>query len=327
MKAAIYESYGPPEVVQVRELPTPNPKDHEVLIQVHATTVTSGDWRVRSLKLPSPVFWLPARIMFGLTRPKKSILGTELSGEIVQVGKEVKKFKKGDQVLAVTGAAFGAHAEFVCLSENAVIVPKPSGLSHEEAASIPFGGLTSLYYLRDLAKVQAGQKVMIYGASGGLGTSAVQLAKVLGANVVGVCSTLNRELVQSLGADEVIDYTRQDLDVYGRDYDVIFDTVGKISFAGCKRLLKERGKFLAAVLTMTEFIQILGTSFSNGKKVLGGVSIEKIDDLLYLTGLIEAGKLKAVIDRVYPFEQIREAHRLVDSGRKKGSVVVFVPKR
>jgi len=322
MKAIVYRKYGPPDVLQLKEVEKPFPKDDEILIKNYATTVTSGDLRLRSFELPSPLFWLPGRLYFGLIRPKKTILGTELAGEIEAVGKNIKLFKKGDQVFAYTGDGLGAYAEYICLPEDGVVVKKPANMTYEEAAAVPFGASTALYYLRDKVKVQSGHKILINGASGGVGTYAVQLAKYYGAEVTGVCSTTNLELVKSLGADKVIDYTKEDFTENGQSFDIILDTVGKTSFSRCKNSLTQTGVYLAVVLRLPELVQMLWTSMIGGRKVVGGIAPGRIEDLIFLKELIEAGRIKAVIDRRYSLVQIVEAHRYVEQGHKKGNVVI-----
>src|SRR5687768_4694832 len=322
MKAVVYEKYGSPDVLEFQEVNKPAPKDNEVLIKVHATTVTVADFRSRSFTVP-PAFWLPARITLGLRKPKKPILGVELAGEIESVGKDVKRFKKGDQVFAATLISYGAYAEYKCLPEDAAIAIKPSNLTYEEAAALPIGARTALHYLRK-ANVQPRQKVLVYGASGSVGTYAVQLAKYFGAEVTGVCSTSNLELVKSLGADQVIDYTAEDFSNQREMYDVIFEAVDKSSFSACMKALKKDGIYLNVVTPLPN-LQMLWTEITSSKTLHLGENVpEKAEYLTFLKELVEAGKLKPVIDRAYPLEQIVEAHRYVDKGHKKGNVVITV---
>jgi len=322
MKAIVCTKYGPPEVLQLKEVAKPAPKDNELLIKIHATTVTSGDSRIRSFTVPLS-FWLLARIALGIRKPKKAILGGVLAGEIESVGKDVKLFKKGDQVFAYPGHNLGAYAEYICLPEDWAVAIKPANVTYEEAAAIPFGGNTALHFLKK-GNIQSGQKVLIYGASGSVGTFAVQLAKYLGAEVTGVCSITNLELVKSLGADMVIDYTKEDFTKNGETYDVIFDTVGKSSFSGCMRSLRKEGIYLQAVAAPALSVRMRWTSMTSSKKLIGGTATPKTENLIYLRELAEAGKIKPVIDRRYPLEQIVEAHRYVDQGHKKGNVVITV---
>ncbi len=318
MKAIVCTEYGSPDVLQLKEVEKPTPKDNEVLIKIYATTVTSGDLRIRKAD-PFPV-----RFFYGLIRPKTiTILGSDLAGEIEAVGKNVKRFKEGDSVFATTGASLGCNAEYTCLSEEGAVAIKPTNMTYEETAAIPFGATTSLIFLRDKGNIQSGQKVLIYGASGALGRAAVQLAKYFGAEVTGVCSTANLALVRSLGADKVIDYTKEDFTKSGQTYDIVFDTIGKNPFAGCLGSLKQKGVYLKAVhMELSPILRGLWTSMTSSKKVMGGVAIARKADLIFLKDLIEAGKIKSVIDRCYPLAQTSEAHRYVEQGHKQGSVVI-----
>ena len=325
MKAVICEKYGPPEVLELREVAKPTPKDNEVLVKVSVTTVTVADSRVRSFTVP-PSYWLPARLALGISKPKNAVLGAELAGEIESVGKDVKRFKQGDRVMASTlEHGFGAYAEYICLPEDGLLALRPADVTCEEAATLPIGGRTALYFLRQ-ANLQPGQKVLIYGASGSVGTFAVQLAKHFGAEVTGVCSSANLELVRSLGADKVIDYTQEDFTKNGETYDVIFDAVGKGPYSGSIHSLKEGGTYLQAVSSPGISMRMRWTALTSGKKLIGGGPPPKSQDLVFLEELVEAGKIKPVIDRVYPLEQIAEAHRYVDKGHKKGNVVITVGK-
>lgn len=320
MKAIVYERYGPPEVLQLKEVEKPTPKDNEVLIKTHATTVTSGDWRVRSLNVPAG-FGLIMRLVFGVSRPKQPILGTELAGVIESVGKDVSKFKVGDQVFAFSDAAMGCHAEYKCMPQDGAIALKPANLTFDETAAISFGGTTALSFLRR-GKLQRGESVLVNGASGGVGTAVVQLAKHFGADVTGVCSTANVELVRSLGASRVIDYTKEDFTQNGETYDVIVDTVGTAPFSRSKASLKEGGRLLMVLGGLPDMLQIPWVSMTSSKKIIAGPATGRAEDLRFLAELAEAGEFKPVIDRRYPFEQIAEAHRYVDTGRKRGNVII-----
>jgi NADPH:quinone reductase-like Zn-dependent oxidoreductase len=327
MKAIVYTEYGPPDVLQLKEVEEPSPKEGEVLVRVHATAVNTGDVNARGFKFVPPGFGPLPRLMFGIRGPKKRILGSDIAGEIEAVGKDVKQFAVGDQVYGIDGEGLGAYAEYVCRAEEGALAKKPPSMTYEEAASIPFGACTALYFLREKGNVQSGHRVLINGASGGVGAYAVQIAKCLGAEVTGVSSTRNLELVSSLGADNVIDYTKEDFTQNGETYDAILDmVVGKVSFSRCRDSLTENGRYLAVAGGLGEAVQMLWTSVIGGKKVVfgGGMASERKDFLLFFNELIEAGKLRAVIDRRYQLDQTAEAHRYVETGHKVGSVVVAV---
>jgi len=316
MKAIVYTKFGPPDVLRLQEVEKPTPKDNEVLIKIYATAVTKEDPDMRT----SPGF-------NGFLKPRHPILGQELAGEVEAIGRDVTRFRPGDQVFGI--GAFGAYAEYKCMPENAALAIKPANMSYEEAASVPNGALTALPFLRDKGNIQGGQAVLIYGASGSVGTAAIQLARYYGAQVTGVCSTTNLEMVKSLGADQVIDYTQEDFTENGKTYDLIFDTVGKRSFSECKGSLTESGVYLTTVPMPGTMLQVLWTSIAGGKKAKFAATGlraagKKTQDLLFLRELIEGGKIKAVIDRRYPLEQMAEAHRYVEQGHKKGNVVVTV---
>ena len=327
MKAIVWTKYGPPEVLQLKEVEKPTPKDNEILVKIHATTVTSGDCEQRSLKLP---IWyrLLMRLYIGLRKPKRiTILGMELAGEIESVGKDVKLFKAGDQVFAATGfLGMGACAEYICLPEEpeeGVLAIKPANMTYEEAAAVPVGGLEALHFLRQ-GNIQSGQKVLINGAGGTIGTFAVQLAKYFGAEVTGVDRTRKLDMLRSIGADQVIDYTQEDFTKSGETYDFILDVVSKSSFSGSIRSLKQNGRYLIANPGPSQMVRGRWTSMTSSKKVIFGAAHPKTEDLLFLKELIEAGKIKSVIDRRYPLEQTAEAHRYVETGHKKGNVVITV---
>jgi len=320
MKAFVYTKYGPPDVLHLKEVAKPTPKDNEVLIKTYATTVTSGDCRVRSLNVPVG-FGLISRLFLGVLRPRQPIPGTELAGKIESVGKDVRKFKVGDSVFAFSGVGMGCYAEYKCMPEDGAMALMPANLTYEEAAAISFGGTTALDFFRR-GKLQSGERVLINGASGGVGTAAVQLAKHFGADVTGVCSTANVELVRSLGATHVIDYTKEDFTQNGASYDIIVDTVGTAPFSRSKDSLKEGGRLLMVLGGLPDMLKIPWVLMTSSKKVIAGPAAERAEDLRFLAKLAEAGEFKPVIDRRYPFEQIAEAHRYVDTGRKKGNVVI-----
>jgi len=319
MKAIVCTKYGSPDVLQLKEVEKPTPKDNEVLIRIYATTVTAGDCELRGLKF-SFLLRILMRMGFGFRRPRKNILGMELAGEIESVGKDVKLFRKGDQVFASTGFRFGAYAEYVCLPSTYVMAIKPANMTYEEAAAVITGGINALYFLRK-GDIQSGQKVLIRGASGTIGTFAIQLAKYYRAEVTGVGNPKSLDVMKSLGADKVIDYTKEDFTRSGETYDVIFDVIGKSSFSGFIRSLKENGIYLLANTGRAKVRKLM----TSGQKVITGKGlIYKTEDLIFLRELIEAGKLKSAIDRRYPLEQMSEAHRYVEKGQKTGNVVITV---
>jgi NADPH:quinone reductase-like Zn-dependent oxidoreductase len=321
MKAIVYEKYGPPDVLQIKEIEKPQPKDNEVLIKIHASTATTYDCWQRSATAPTG-FGILSRIASGIRKPKQPILGIDLSGEIEAVGKEVKSFNEGDQIFAFS-VGYGAYAEYLCFPEDGTIAKKPTNMTYEESAAIPQGALTALHFLR-MGNIQSGQKVLIFGASGGVGQFVVQLAKHFGAEVTGVCSTSKLELVKSLGADRVIDYTTEDFDQSGEIYDIIFDaTTGKSPFSRCVKSLKEDGKYIFVTFGLPRLFRILWLNRSDKQGIIGLVD-DKPEDLVFLRELIEAGKLTVVIDKAYPMEQAAEAHRYVESGQKKGHIAITI---
>ncbi|KXH73873.1 MAG: hypothetical protein AM326_10280, partial [Candidatus Thorarchaeota archaeon SMTZ-45] len=321
MKAVVFEKYGPPEVLQLKKIEKPTPKENEVLIKIYATSVTAADWRMRK---PDPFL---ARMMNGIFAPKKfNILGIELAGVVEAVGNEVTKFQPGDEIFGTTGFTFRAYAEYVCIPEDSdgndgSITHKPTNLTFGEAAVIPVGADTALFFLRTQGNIQPGQKVLIYGASSSVGSYGVQLAKHFGAEVTAVCSASNHEWVKELGADKMIDYRMEDFTQSGETYDAIFDAVGKLSLSGSMKALKDGGVFLDAVHMMRRSVQAKFAPKKNNKRILGGTATGLHEDLIYFKELIEAGHLKPVIDRTYPLEEIVEATRYVETGRKKGNVV------
>jgi NADPH:quinone reductase-like Zn-dependent oxidoreductase len=320
MKAWVCRRYGGPEVLDLADVPKPTPGDNEILVRIHATTVTSGDWRVRSLTVPNG-FGPVARLVLGITRPRQPILGSELSRVVEAAGKHVTAFARGDAVFAFPGAKLGCHAEYRIVAADGSVAMKPDNLSFEEAASLSFGGTTALHFLRK-AGLTAGEKILVIGASGGVGTAIVQLAKHMGAEVTGVTSTVNVEFVASLGADKVIDYTNEDWAATGATWDVIADLVGATSFGRCRQALKDGGRFLAVAGGVADLLAALWTPAMGGKRVVAGPAEERPDDVRYLAGLAKSGALRAVIGRRYRFDQMAEAHAHVDTGRKRGSLVV-----
>ncbi len=328
MKAIVYTEYGSPDVLHLADVAKPAPKDNEVLIRVHATPVNYGDITARNFKsitlrkfnMPAPL-WLPARLAFGFRKPKKLILGSEFAGEIEAVGAAVTRFKPGDQVFGYRGQSMGAYAEYVCMPEAGALAIKPANMTYEEAATVPYGALTALSLLRKV-NIQRGQKVLVNGASGGIGSAAVQLAKHFGAEVTGVCSTPRASFVKALGADKVIDYTREDFTRNGETYDLIFDVLGKSSLERGRHSLKPNGRYLFASFKMKQVLQMLWTKIAGSQKIICALSSEKADDLAFIKGLVEAGQYKAIIDKRYPLAQAAEAHRYVEAGQKQGNVVI-----
>ena len=318
MKAIAWTEYGDPEVLKIKEFEKPAPKSGEVLIKIHASTVTAGDCRLRAFNVPAG-FWLPTRLAFGLTKPRNPISGMDVSGEVESIGKGVTLFKKGDKVYGTTGMRLGANAEYTCLSEKSALVKKPNNITHEQASAIIFGGLAAIHFLIDKANIQKGQKVIINGASGAVGTASIQMAKYLGAEVTGICSTSNIELIEALGAHKVIDYTKEDFTNNNETYDVILDAVGNLSLDRCESLLTNQGKL---ILLNTGLLTNLLSIVKNN--LICGVAGESKDALDFLRERIESGDVEAVIDRTYPLEKTAEAHRYVDKGRKKGSVVITI---
>jgi NADPH:quinone reductase-like Zn-dependent oxidoreductase len=327
MKAYICYKYGPPEVLLLKEVEKPVPKDNEVLIKVHATTVNAADCNIRGLSYIPPGLGLIAKMMVGFKKPKISITGSVIAGIVEDVGKNVTLFKAGDQVFG-TGPELGGYAEYVCRSADRALALKPKNISFEEAATVPYGALTALYFLRDIAGVHSGHKVLVNGASGGVGVYAVQLARYFDAEVTGVCSTRNLEFVRSLGAQKVIDYTKEDPSLIGESWDIILDVVvGKTSYTRFKSSLTPKGYYLAVAGGLRDMLQMIRTSFTGREKVIfgGGSSCEKKENLVFLKDLIEEGKLKPVLDKTFPFNELIEAHWYTEKGAKRGNIAVSIP--
>lgn len=317
MKAAVYRRYGAPDVIRIEDVARPNPAANELLVRVRATTVSAGDARLRSARVP-PGFGLMMRLGFGITGPRKPVLGWDFAGEVAAVGPSVSRFAPGDRVF---GGRMGCHAEYVAVAESSVAAV-PHGLTFEVAASLVFGGMTSLFYLRDKARIQSGERVLVNGASGAVGSAAVQLAKHFGAAVTGVCSANNADLVRALGAGRVIDYTRDDFTRTGETYDVILDAVGNCTFARCERALAPGGRLLLVVAGLGQILGATLRPLRGGRRVLTGVNATRAEDLLFLAALAESGQFTPVIDRTYSLAQIADAHAYVDSGHKRGNVVI-----
>ena len=322
MKAIVYDRYGSPDVLRMEEVPTPSPENGEVLIRIHATTVSSGDWRLRSLDMPAG-FGLIARPVFGLSGPRQRILGSEFSGTVASVGAGVSRFRAGDAVFGFAGVKLGCHAEYRCMPENGGLALKPGNLEFDEAAALCFGGTTALDFFQR-AKLRAGEKVLVNGASGAVGTAAVQLARHAGAEVTGVCSATNAELVRSLGATHAIDYAREDFTRNGETYDVILDAAGTAPYSRSRVALKDGGRLLLVLAGLGGLLAAPWVSMTTRHRVIAGPAAERPADVQALADLAAAGAFKPVIDRRYTFDQFADAHRRVDSGRKRGNVVVML---
>jgi NADPH:quinone reductase-like Zn-dependent oxidoreductase len=331
MKAIVYAEYGEPGVLNMQEVEKPYPKRNEVLIRVRAVSINYGDIIARNFKNISKkefnmplLFWMLARFSFGLNKPKRKILGNIFAGEIETIGNDVKQFTKGEQVFGYLGEKMGAYAEYLCMPENGIIAVKPSNMTYEEASVIPYGTIMALNLLKK-ANIQKGQKILIIGASGGIGSAAVQLSKhYFGTEVTGVCGTQRIEFVKSLGADKVIDYTKEDLIQFGEKYDIIFDILGKGSFSKYKKSLKETGIYLLASFKSKKLLQMFWTSITGGKKVVCALAIPKTEDLIFIKKLISEGKIKSVIDKCFPLEQTAEAHKYIETGNKRANVVITI---
>lgn len=324
MKAIVHTAYGPPDELELREVEKPVPEDDEVLIKIHATSVTTTDCNIRNMTFLPALLRLPMRLQFGWTKPTISVLGVDLAGEVEAVGNEVTRFKNGDRVYGASEPGFGGHAQYICMPEDGVITNIPANMTYEQAAAVPLAWHTALHFIKDQVNIQAGQKVLIIGASGAVGTFAVQLAKNFGAEVTGVCSTKNVEMVKSLGADYVIDYSREDFTKCGESYDVVFDAVHKYSFLRCRNVLKDKGLYLVTMPSLTFLLQTLLTTLIGNKKIKNGSREATQEDLLSCNQLFEAGDLTIVIGRTYPLEEIPEAFRHVEGGHKVGNVVITV---
>jgi NADPH:quinone reductase-like Zn-dependent oxidoreductase len=330
MKAIIYEQYGPPEVLRLTEIAKPTPKDNELLVRVYATPVNFGDLLARrfnqvspgAFSMPSPL-WLLTRLALGLRKPRRQILGSEFAGEVEAVGSAVTRFQVGDAVFGYRSMNFGANAEYLCIAETGLVAGKPANMTYEQAATVPYGALTALSLLRKM-NIQPGQKVLVNGASGSIGSYAVQIARYFGAEVTGVCGTPRLEFVRSLGAARVIDYTREDFTQNGETYDLIFDILGKCAFAKCRPTLKPDGRLLYASFKMKHLVQMLWTSLTGGKRVICALSSEKVEDLHFIKELVEAGQIKSVVDQSFPLEQTAEAHRYIEGGQRRATVVITV---
>ena len=321
MKAIVYTKYGPPDVLQLKELAKPTPKDDEVLIKVHAAEATKADCELRSFHFAVKWFWLPLRVAMGLITPKKQVLGGYFAGEVESVGKDVSKFKKGDQVFGSTQFRMGAYGEYMCLPANYTIVPKPSNMDFEEAAAVPLGGLNALHFLRK-ANIRNGEKVLINGAGGSIGTFGVQIAKAMGAEVTAVDSTIKEQMLRGIGADHFFDYTKENFTKNGQTYDVIFDMVARSSYSECIKALNPKGRYLMGNPRISDMLRSVLTSKFTDKTVIFIFAGEKEEELLALKAMIEEGKIKSIVDKIFPMEQAAEAHRRVETEQRLGIVVI-----
>jgi NADPH:quinone reductase-like Zn-dependent oxidoreductase len=323
MKAVLYEKYGTPDVLQLKEIRKPAPKDDELLIKVHAAEATKADCELRSFKFAVKWFWLPLRVAMGILKPKKPVLGGYFAGEVESIGKDVSKFKIGDQIFGTTKLRFGAYGEYVCLPASYTLAPKPNNVSFEEAAAIPLGGLNALHFLRK-ANIQSGESVLVNGAGGSIGTFGVQIAKAMGAEVTAVDSTIKKEMLLRIGADHFIDYTKEDFTNSGLTYDVIFNMVAKSSYSKCVNALNPKGRYLMANPRITDMLRSILTSRFTDKTAVFVFAGEKEEELLWLKKMIEEDKIKSTVDKIYPLEQVAEAHRRVETEQRLGIVVISV---
>jgi len=321
MKAIVYTKYGPADVLQLKELEKPTPKDNEVLIRVHAAEATKADCELRSFKFAVMWFWLPLRVATGIFKPKKPVLGGYFAGEVESVGKDVSKFEIGDRIFGTTRLRFGAYAEYVCLPDSYTLALKPNNMSFEEAAAIPLGGLNALHFLKK-ASIQPGEKMLVNGAGGSIGTFGVQIAKAMGAEVTAVDSTIKKEMLHRIGADHFFDYTKEDFTESGKTYDVIFDMVAKSSYSACIKALNPKGRYLMGNPRISDMLRSIVTSKFTDKTAIFAFAGEKDEELLTLKDMIEEGKIKPIVDKIYPYEQAAEAHRRVETEQRLGIVVI-----
>lgn len=324
MKAMVCTKYGTPDVLQLQEVPTPAPKENELLIKVATSSVTAGDYRIRGLNVPFG-FGFIMRLALGFTKPRNAILGSEFCGEVVETGNSVSGFKKGDVVFGMAGMNLGANAEYLTIPETGPVVLKPESLTVEQAAAIPFGATTALYFLRDQGNIQAGQKVLVYGASSAVGVAAVQIAKSFDAEVTAVCSGKNSEMVKSLGADRIIDYTKEEFTGEDISYDILIEVVGKVKSSRCLKVVKKGGSLLMVSGDLWQYFLMPWQCLLSGRKVKGGVTPERQSDMEIIKSLVEKGKLKAVIDSTYPLEEASEAHAYAEKGHKRGALILTMP--